>query len=84
MPGSTPWGSDARPAPAVEAAAPARIVYSDGNAWTGAHDAWLRRQRFELGGVQGTFESDYDAVLSVKARRDRLDTAISTWLPTAR
>ena len=23
------------------------IVYSSGQAWTGAHDAWLRRQRFE-------------------------------------
>jgi transposase len=54
------------------------IVYSGGQAWTGAHDAWLRRQRFEAPALQMTFESDYDAVLTVKARRDRLDTAIAT------
>jgi transposase len=53
------------------------IVYSDGKAWTGAHDAWLRRQRFEASALQLTFESDYDAVLAVKARRDRLDAAIA-------
>ena len=53
------------------------IVYSGGQAWTGAHDVWLRRQRFDASVLQMTFESDYDAVLSVKARRDRLDTAIA-------
>jgi transposase len=53
------------------------IVYSGGRAWTGAHDAWLRRQRFDASALQLTYESDYDAVLTVKARRDRLDTAIT-------
>ncbi len=53
------------------------IVYSDGQAWTGVHDAWLRRQRFPSPAVQMAFESDYDAVLTVKARRDRLDVAIT-------
>ena len=53
------------------------IVYSGGQAWTGAHDAWLRRQHFDAPALQMTFESDYDAVLTVKARRDRLDTAIA-------
>ena len=53
------------------------IVYCGGQAWTGAHDAWLRRQRFEAPGLQLTFESDYEAVLAVKARRDRLDQAIA-------
>jgi transposase len=53
------------------------IVYSGGQAWTGAHDAWLRRQRFTSRAVQLTFESDYDAVLMVKARRDLLDGAIA-------
>ncbi len=53
------------------------IVYSGGRAWTNAHDAWLRRQRFEASELQLTFESDYDAALTVKARRDRLDTAIA-------
>ena len=53
------------------------IVYSGGKAWTGTHDAWLRRQHFAASALQLTFESDYDAVLTVKARRDRLDTAIA-------
>jgi len=54
------------------------IVYAEGQAWTGAHDAWLRRQRFDSPAVRMTFESDYEAVLMVKARRDRLDAAITT------
>jgi transposase len=53
------------------------IVYSGGRAWTEAHDAWLRRQHFAAPALQRTFESDYDAVLTVKARRDRLDCAIA-------
>lgn len=53
------------------------IVYSGGHAWTGAHDAWLRRQRFETPATQLTYESDYETVLNVKARRDRLDAAIT-------
>jgi transposase len=53
------------------------IVYSGGQAWTDAHDAWLRRQRFDSPALQLTFDSNHDAVLAVKARRDRLDTAIA-------
>src|SRR4051794_14570049 len=53
------------------------IVYSGGQAWTAAHDAWLRRQRFDSPALQMTYESDYDTVLSVQARRDRLDKAIA-------
>jgi transposase len=53
------------------------IVYSGGAAWTGAHEAWLRRQRFDSAATAMAFESDYDAVLTVKARRDRLDAAIT-------
>jgi transposase len=53
------------------------IVYSDGQAWTDAHDAWLRRQRFDSPALQTAFDSDYEAVLTVKARRDRLDAAIA-------
>lgn len=53
------------------------IVYSGGQAWTGAHDLWLRRQRFDAPALQLSFESDYEAVLTVKARRDRLDEAIT-------
>ncbi|WP_442298058.1 IS110 family transposase [Terrabacter sp. RAF57] len=53
------------------------IVYSDGQAWTGAHEAWLRRQRFDAAATRLAFESDFDAVLAVRARRDRLDAAIT-------
>jgi transposase len=60
------------------------IVYSDGDAWTVAHDAWLRRQRFDSHALQTTFESDYDAVLTVKGRRDRLDAAIAEMAANSR
>jgi transposase len=55
------------------------FVYSGGQAWTGAHDVWLRqigRQQLDSPALRLTFESDYDAVLSVQARRARLDAAI--------
>ena len=55
------------------------IVYSGGAAWTGRHDVWLRHDAFPQLTAQVTrltFDSDYDTVLSVKARRDRLDAAI--------
>jgi transposase len=48
----------------------------DNSAWTGAHEAWLRSQRFDRVGVQLAFDEAFDAVLSVHARRDRLDAAI--------
>ncbi|MFA6575851.1 MAG: transposase, partial [Nocardioides sp.] len=59
------------------------IVYYGGHAWTGKHDLWLRHEA--LGQLTRTagratlvaFDSDYDAVLAVKARRERLDTAIT-------
>jgi transposase len=52
------------------------IVYSGGQAWTGVHDRWLRRQRFDSPATTMAFGSDYEAVLAVKSRRDRLDTAV--------
>jgi transposase len=52
------------------------IVYSGGKAWTGGHDVWLRRQRFELPGLQLAYETAYDTVVATTDRRDRLDTAI--------
>jgi transposase len=52
------------------------IVYHDGHAWTGRHDAWLRRQRLTNPVTQAAFDADYDAVLAVTARRDRLDAHI--------
>ncbi|HEX3648341.1 MAG TPA: IS110 family transposase, partial [Pseudonocardiaceae bacterium] len=52
------------------------IVYYGGKAWTATHDAWLRGQRFTTTATRLAFESDYDTVLAVTARRDRLDAAI--------
>ena len=55
------------------------IVYYDGEAWTGKHDSWLRHQALPQLSDRATrlaFDSDYDAVLVAKARRDRLDAAI--------
>ena len=55
------------------------FVYSGGQAWTDRHDIWLRqvgRQELSAAATRATFESDYDAVLTVKARRDRLDALI--------
>jgi transposase len=53
------------------------IVYSDGKAWTGTHDRWLRSQRFEQTGLQLAYDSAYEAMSMILARRDRLDTAIA-------
>lgn len=53
------------------------IVYDGGQAWAGTHDRWLRQQRFDNPATRMTFESDYDAVLVVAGRRQRLDTAIT-------
>jgi transposase len=55
------------------------FVYSGGHAWTDKHDIWLRqvgREQLGAPATKATFESDYDAVLSVRARRDRLDAEI--------
>lgn len=40
------------------------IQYSDGKAWTVAHQAWLRSQRFELVGLQAAFDAAYDAMIA--------------------
>jgi transposase len=53
------------------------IVYDSGQAWTGAHDRWLRQQRFVNPATRMAFDSGYEAVLAVSARRDRLDRAIT-------
>lgn len=55
------------------------IVYDGGETWNGTHDLWLRRQagpRLAGQATRAAFESGYEAVLAVKARRDRLDAAI--------
>jgi transposase len=51
------------------------IVY-EASAWTLAHDAWLRRQRFEYRSLAIAFDESYAAVLQAKTRRDGLDAAI--------
>lgn len=55
------------------------IVYDGGKAWTGKHDLWLRHEALPQLATRATrlaADSDYEAVLAVKARRDRLDAAI--------
>jgi transposase len=51
------------------------LVY-EAAAWTLAHDAWLRRQRFESRPLQFALEESYAAAMQAKARRDALDEAI--------
>jgi hypothetical protein len=53
------------------------IVYSDGKAWTGVHEQWLRAQRFELPGTRRAFDEAFGVVLATAARRDRLDVEIA-------
>jgi hypothetical protein len=55
------------------------IVYSGGAAWNGPHDVWLRshaRGQLASAATRAAFDADYDAVLMVTARRDRLDQQI--------
>src|SRR5438128_377838 len=52
------------------------LVY-DASAWTGAHDAWLRRQRFDSRPLALAFDESYAAVVQAKTRRDALDRAIA-------
>jgi transposase len=48
----------------------------DATAWTRAHDAWLRRQRFQSGPLAIVFDECYGRMLDAKTRRDALDSAI--------
>jgi transposase len=52
------------------------MVY-DATAWTRAHDAWLRRQRFQSGPLAIVFDECYGRMLDAKTRRDALDKAIA-------
>jgi transposase len=52
------------------------LVY-EGSAWTLAHDAWLRRQRFPGRVLALAFDELYGAVAQAKGRRDTLDRAIA-------
>lgn len=53
------------------------IVYSGGRTWTGTHEAWLRRQRFESPALQLAYDTVLDTMLATVDRRDRLDGAIA-------
>lgn len=55
------------------------IVYYGGAAWTGAHDRWLRSvaaQQLTTTATRMAFDADYDHVLTMQARRGRLDSVI--------
>lgn len=55
------------------------IVYYGGAAWTGAHDRWLRSEaapQLRAPATRMAFDADYDHVLTMQARRRRLDSAI--------
>lgn len=39
-------------------------VYSGGQAWTGVHETWLRRQRFDDAHTGAAFDHHFDAVLN--------------------
>ena len=51
------------------------LVY-EANAWTQAHEVWLRSLVLTHRGTAIAFDDAYGAVISVLARRDRLDAAI--------
>jgi len=51
------------------------IVYP-AKAWTGLHEQWLRRQRFDDRHLQAVFDHRHDTVLTMTAARDRLDEQV--------
>ena len=54
------------------------IVYGGGTAWTGAHDRWLRQQRFEPTRSPRWLSSPTTKrCVAINAGRDRLDKAIT-------
>jgi transposase len=53
-------------------------------AWTHAHQRWLRGLRWDQPGVRVAFDEALEAVLSVQARRDRLDGPSSSSPPNRR
>ena len=53
------------------------IVWTGGRPWTGAHDTWLRSQRFNLPGRQLAFDAAYETMTLTLDRRNRLDAAIT-------
>jgi transposase len=52
------------------------IVYYDGQAWSGRHELWLRKQRFANPALQLTYDTAFDAMTACVDRRERLEAAI--------
>lgn len=52
-------------------------VYSGGQTWTAAHEAWMNRIVFDQPGTASAFDADFDAMRVSLARRDRLDEQIT-------
>ena len=75
-PGGDPGGPDAGPAPAVQTAAAARDRLLRWEAWTGDHDSGCASNGSTTPALGPAFDEAFDAVLTVTARRDRLDGAI--------
>lgn len=48
-----------------------------GQAWTGAHHAWLARQYLGSPATRMAFDAEHETVLATADRRDRLDQAIT-------
>jgi len=46
------------------------IIYDGKQAWTGALDAWLRRQMFDHAELQAAFDADYEAVQQMATSSD--------------
>ena len=56
------------------------LVWDGQNAWTQAHDTWLRRSRAEAGwsaGTRSAFDASYQTVVVTRGRRDQLDAEIA-------
>jgi transposase len=53
------------------------IVYYGGTPWTGVHEQWLRRQRFDDVHLKAAYDYSFDAVLAATAARNRLDEQIT-------
>jgi transposase len=52
-------------------------VYNGGDAWTGAHDAWLRQITFDRPGTRTAFEQYYAQASRLLCDRKRLDKQIA-------
>ena len=52
------------------------IVYYEGKTWTGRHELWLRKQRFDNPALQLTYDAAFDAMTACVDRRERLEAAI--------